>query len=70
MLDDGPEALHVRDDDGHTIMHWAAQSGNVEIVKWLIDNKVSLTAGAGHPARTTLFIGHQQLLSFKTQGAK
>jgi ankyrin repeat protein len=36
----GLQVLHERDDEGHTVTHWAAQTGNTEIVNFLMQNQV------------------------------
>ncbi len=40
VQDEGLQVLHQRDPGGHTITHWAAQTGNTEILAWLVQNQV------------------------------
>jgi len=44
------EDINPAEDDGFTVMHWAAQSGSVSVIKWYLDN----LEGDKNPPRKTI----------------
>ena len=58
------EDLNIRDEDGNTPLHWASETGNLEVVKCLIENKANLEAKgrAGYtPLHLATINGHPEI---------
>ncbi|GJQ78823.1 hypothetical protein Trydic_g2665 [Trypoxylus dichotomus] len=43
-VDDDPELVHKKDDNGRILLHWGALSGNVKLVEYLLEKGSSVDA--------------------------
>jgi len=56
LIEKSPELLDARDRNGDTLLHYAAQGGNAELIRYLIDKGAKLDL-AGARKQTPLHIG-------------
>lgn len=52
-----PELINSKDQDGFTVLHLAADRGNKEIVKFLIDSGADLNVKSDEDEETALHLG-------------